>query len=96
MRIAHQESLDRGKNIIICIFMPGVEQDKLPGMIRMITKFVTCLKWPTDKKSQKVFWLMLQKAIMDGVQDEKTHIEDTNKTRKEERRGHKKNQVQFR
>ena len=70
MRIAHQESLDRGKNIIICIFMPGVEQDKLPGTIRMITKFVTCLKWPRDERAQKVFWLMLQKAIMDGAQDD--------------------------
>ena len=90
MRIAHQESLDRGKNIIICIFMPGVEKDKLPGTIRMMTKFVTCLKWPREEKAQKVFWLLLQKAIMDGVQDKETHKEDTNNTRKEEERRYKK------
>lgn len=70
MRIAHRVSLDRGKNIIICIFMPGVEPDKLPGTIRMIIKFVTCLKWPRDERAQKVFWLMLRKAIMDGAQDD--------------------------
>ena len=70
MRIAHRVSVERGKNIIICIFMPGVEQDKLPGTIRMITKFVTCLKWPRDERAQKVFWLMLRKAIMDGAQDD--------------------------
>ena len=70
MSIAHRVSVNRGKNIIICIFMPGVEPDKLPGTIRMIIKFVTCLKWPRDERAQKVFWLMLRKAIMDGAQDD--------------------------
>ena len=53
----------------------------------MIIKFVACLKWLRAEKAQKVFWLMFQKAVMVGVQDEETRVEDTNKTRKEERTG---------
>ena len=58
-------SLDRGENIIICIFMPNVTQDELPGSIRLITKTVTCLKWCPDPNIQKVFWLMLYKGLVE-------------------------------
>ena len=51
---------------MICIFMPGVEHKTLPASIRMITKTVTCLQWPLDIRAQKVFWLQLQRAILEG------------------------------
>ena len=50
--------------------MPGVEQDKLPDTVRVIVKHVTCIKWPKEHGAQKVFWLMLRKAIMDGAQED--------------------------
>ena len=59
-------SLDRGENIVICIFMPDVKQDELPSTLRMITKQVTCTKWCPDPKVQKVFWLKLQRGLVEG------------------------------
>ena len=68
-----QISLDRGTNVIICVFMPNVTLDDLPGTLRMITKTVTCLKWNPDPKAQ-VFWLMLHKGLVDdnGSNSEKS------------------------
>ena len=69
-----QISLDRGTNVIICVFMPNVKLDDLPGTLQMITKTVTCLKWNPDPKAQKVFWLMLHKGLVDdnGSNSEKS------------------------
>ena len=60
-----QISLERGTNVIICIFMPNVQQRQLPGTLRLITKTVTCIKWSPDPNAQKVFWLMLYKGLVD-------------------------------
>ena len=61
-----QMSLDRGENIVICIFMSNMKQEELPSTLRMITKTVTCLKWCPDPEIQDVFWLKLHNALIDG------------------------------
>ena len=63
--------MERGENIIICIFMPNVKPNELPGTLRMITKTVTCIKWTPDPKIQKVFWLKLQNGLEEGDTDTK-------------------------
>ena len=63
--LCFQMSLERGSNVIICIFMPNVQQRQLPGSLRLITKTVTCIKWSPDPKAQKVFWLKLYKGLVD-------------------------------
>ena len=64
--IGQQESLSRGKNILICIFMPDVIQQGLPDTFRYILNHVTCIKWPRDPAAQQVFWIMLQRGLLDG------------------------------
>ena len=64
--IGHQESLFRGKNILICIFMPDIIQQGLPDTFRYILNHVTCIKWPRDPAAQQVFWIMLQRGLLDG------------------------------
>ena len=64
--IGHQESLSRGKNIIICIFMPDIIQYQLPDRFRCILNHVTCIKWPRDPAAQQVFWIMLQRTLLEG------------------------------
>ena len=64
--IGHQESLYRGKNIIICIFMPDIIHNQLSDRFRIILNHVTCIKWPRDQAAQQVFWIMLQRALLDG------------------------------
>ena len=59
-------SLERGENIIICIFMRDIKQDELPSALAMITKQVTCIKWCPDPKVQKVFWLKLRGGLVEG------------------------------
>ena len=66
--IGHQESLSRGKNILVCIFMPDIIQNQLPDRFRFILNHVTCIKWPRDPTAQHVFWIMLQRALLDGEQ----------------------------
>ena len=65
-------SLERGENIIICIFMPNIKQDELPSTLRMITKQVTCMKWCPDPKVQKVFWLKLRGGLEEGDKEVKS------------------------
>ena len=68
--IGHQESLSRGKNILICIFMPDIIENQLPDRFRFILNHVTCIKWPRDPAAQQVFWIMLQRALLDGKMNE--------------------------
>ena len=46
-----QESLSRGYNMIICIFMPEiiVAERHLPPRINMLRHQVTCIKWPRNQ-----------------------------------------------
>ena len=67
--IYFQESLSRGKNILICIFTSDVDKRHLPDNVRMITRTVTCLRWPDDVTALKVFYLMLHRALTDGRRD---------------------------
>ena len=64
--IGRQESLSRGKNILICIFMPDIIYNQLSDRFRFILNHVTCIKWPRDPAAQQVFWIMLQRALLDG------------------------------
>ena len=64
--LGHHESLSRGKNLLICIFMPDIIYNKLPDRFRFILNHVTCVKWPRDPAAQQVFWIMLQRALLDG------------------------------
>ena len=61
-----QVSLERGENIIICIFMPNVKPEQLPATLRMITKTVTRLKWSPEINAQRIFWLLLQRGLIKG------------------------------
>ncbi len=64
-----QVSLERGKNIIICVLMPNITIENLPPTLRMIIKTVTCLSWPRDPRAQKVFWLKLREGLQEGAPD---------------------------
>ena len=64
--IGHQESLSRGKNILMCIFMPDIIHNQLSDRFRFILNHVTCIKWPRDPAAQQVFWIMLQRGLLDG------------------------------
>ena len=55
--------------MIICIFMPNIKAEHLTPALKMITKTVTCLKWPLDPDAQKVFWLKLQEGLQKGTDD---------------------------
>ena len=62
-----QESLSRGYNMIICIFMPEiiVAERHLPPGINMLRHQVTCIKWPSrDPAAQQVFWLQVERALL--------------------------------
>ena len=63
--IGHQESLSRGKNILICIFMPDIIHNQLPNRFRFILNHMTCIKWPRIPAAQQVFWIKLQRALQD-------------------------------
>ena len=54
--------------------MPNISQNMLSDTAKMITRTVTCLQWPRDRRAKKLFWLMLQKAIMDGTDPHVNHI----------------------
>ena len=68
--IGHQESLSRGKNILICIFMLDIIHNQLSDRLRFILNHVTCIKWPRDPAAQQVFWIILHRALLDGHPNE--------------------------
>ena len=74
--IGHQEPLSRGKNILICIFMPDIIQKQLSDRLRFILNHVTCIKWPRDPAAQQVFWIMLQRALLDGEEQNAANGQD--------------------
>ena len=71
--IGHSESLSRGKNILICIFMHDIVHSQLSDRFRFILNQVTCIKWPCDPAAQQVFWVMLHKALLDSNNVRKDH-----------------------
>ena len=77
--IGHQESLSRGKNILICIFMPDIIHNQLSDRFRFILNHVTCIKWPRDPAAQQVFWIMLQYALLDGEEPNAAEVFAGNK-----------------
>ncbi len=64
LQMAHQVSLERSWNTIICVFLEEVSQDLLPSRIERIFNLFTCLKWPTSgKMKKKLFWRNLSKSL---------------------------------
>ena len=61
-----QESLSRGYNMIICIFMPEIDVSErhLPARINMLRHQVTCIKWPCDEVAHQVFWIQMERALL--------------------------------
>ncbi len=76
--IVFQESLSRGRNTMICVFMPNITQGMLSDTAKMITRTVTCLQWPRERGARELFWLMLHKAIMDGTDPHVNHLPPEN------------------
>ena len=64
--MGHHESLSRGKNLLICVFMQDITYNKLPDRFKFILSEMTCIKWPRDQAAQQVFCIMLQRALLDG------------------------------
>ncbi len=56
-------------NIIICVFLPDVEEHHLPARIKFIRRHVTCMSWPTEPAAQTVFWITLQQALTYDIQE---------------------------
>ena len=46
--------------------MPDIIHNKLPDRFRFILNHVTCIKWLRDPAAQEVFWIMLQRSLLDG------------------------------
>ncbi len=63
LNMAHQMSLERQHNMIICVFMGEISAKKLPPIIGRILKLFTCLKWPESEDAKKLFWVKLRKAL---------------------------------
>ena len=49
--------------------MPDIIHDQLSDRKRFILNHVTCIKRPRDPAVQQVFWIMLQRALLDGEVD---------------------------
>ncbi len=73
INIHFQASVEHGENNIICVFMDDVKKMKLSGTLKLIINTVHCLHWPgfknKHKPAQKLFWLQLKKAILQGADD---------------------------
>ena len=52
--------------MIVCIFIPNIDLNKLPRRLKTIVKTVTCLKWCPDPKVEKVFWMKLREGLEEG------------------------------
>ncbi len=63
LNMAHQMSLERQHNMIICVFLEDVSAKTLPPTIGRILRLFTCLKWPQSKAAQDVFWIKLKHAL---------------------------------
>ncbi len=64
-----QEGLSRGRNLVIAVFLPGVDMTDLPQRVSVIINHITCIQWPLCVERQDLFWLQLHKAILDGNTD---------------------------
>ena len=52
--------------MIICIFMPEIDvrERHLPARINMLRHQVTCIKWPRDEVAHQVFWIQMERALL--------------------------------
>ena len=63
LNMAHQMSIERQYNMIICVFLEDIPAEKLPLTIGRLLKLFTCLRWPVNKNSRELFWIKLKKAL---------------------------------
>ena len=61
--MAHQVSLHRKWNMIICVFLEAVENDLMTSRIRRMLNLFTCLRWPKTEEGKKLFWIKLVSAL---------------------------------
>ena len=61
--MAHQMSLERKHNMMICVFLETIDSQNIPVSVRRIVKMFTCLKWPQSKSAKSVFWEKLKDSL---------------------------------
>ena len=49
--------------------MPDIDIKTLPLRFKMIINNITCIGWPLEEAAEKVFWLQLERALKDGLDD---------------------------
>ncbi len=64
LNMAHQVSIERQDNMIICVFLEDIPEDTLPPVIGRILKLFTCLKWPKAQDRRELFWAKLKNALL--------------------------------
>ena len=47
--------------------MPDVDQTNLPPRFRFVTRHVTCMSWPLDRATRRVFWEQLHRALVHDI-----------------------------
>ncbi len=63
LNMAHQMSLERQNNMIICVFLDEISIDILPPVIGQILRLFTCLRWPKSEDARDLFWVKLKNAL---------------------------------
>ncbi len=63
LNMAHQVSLERQHNMIICVFLEEIPVGDLPVTIGRILRLFTCLRWPRSQEGRDLFWMKLKKAL---------------------------------
>ncbi len=63
LNMAHQVSLERKRNMIICVFLHEVSPELLPARISRMLKLFTCLRWQAGEIREKQFWVKIKQAL---------------------------------
>ena len=63
LNMAHQMSLERQYNMIICVFLEDIPADELPPTIGHLLRVFTCLRWPVSEDARDLFWIKLKRAL---------------------------------
>ncbi len=63
LNMAHQMSLERQDNMIICVFLEDIATSKLPPVIGRILHLFTCMKWPASEEAKELFWVKINKVL---------------------------------
>ncbi len=63
VNMAHQASMERKRDIIICVFLEEIEESLLPTSVARTLKIFTCIKWSNTDMGEKIFWTKLKDAL---------------------------------